>query len=621
MYLHESDRKPHKDTILAVLKLSMQEALSMNTMPGYRSLRQLTWQSIRVRMIGGLLLVVLPLVGFLLYSNIYAIDVVRNQVASSNKDLLALYRDQVDAKLKEADDYLVELMIGTDLNELEYALNPEERFFASQRIAANLSSSISRYSVLDGLYVYVPTSDDYYYSFQSRSTYEDRQYIRSHVYDSFKIGATPLELNRKKWYVQNHNNQTYLIRLWKTTNGTTVGAWLNVRSFQTPLELLSVGNKGASLLIDDEGKAMVNQSFIQDSGVEVRLHPESYYVTGTSSRYLTVGEHSRLGEFSLYAFVPEETILEHLPTLKAISTLLPFGSVAILVIGLILLRKWLLVPINRLLRAMNRIQQGHVDTQIRDYPTSTEFRVMNNTFNSMVGQIKSLRINIYEEQLNKQKAELQHLQLQIKPHFYINALNMIHTLARRNDVKRIEDMSLYMVRYFRYMFQSNLTFVPLKDEIQHIRNYLRIQELRFPDQIAHEIEVPDFLLRTPVPPLVIQTLVENAMKHAVTLDEPVRVQIRAEMIEEPEPGLIIQIQDTGPGFKEGMIEKIAADERIIDEEGEHIGLWNLKQRLRILYGNRAQVELRNVLPHGAMVELKLPFQANGGTSAQEGAIP
>lgn len=588
--------------------------LTMNIKPRYRGLRQLTWQSIRVRMIGGLLLVVMPLIGFLLYSNIYAIDVVRNQVASSNKDLLVLYRDQIDAKLKEADDYLIELMIGTDLNELDYALNPEERFFASQRVAANLSSSISRYSVLDGLYVYEPSSDNYYYSFQTRSTYEDRQYIRSHVYETLKAGASPLELNRKKWYVQNHNGQTYLIRLWKMKNGTTVGAWLNARSFQTPLELLSVGNKGAALLIDDRGKAMVNQTFIRDSGVEVQLNPQSYYLTGTSSRYLTVGEHSRLGEFSLYAFIPEETILQHLPTLKTISTLLPFGSVVILIIGLILLRKWLLVPINRLLRAMNRIQQGHVDTQIREYPTSIEFRVMNDTFNSMVGQIKSLRINIYEEQLNKQKAELQHLQLQIKPHFYINALNMIHTLARRNDVRRIEDMSLYMVRYFRYMFQSNLTFVSLKDEIQHIRNYLNIQELRFPSQIVHEIEVPDFLLRTPVPPLVIQTLVENAMKHAISLDEPVRVQVRVEMDESPERGLIIQIQDTGPGFKEGMIDKIAADERIIDEEGEHIGFWNLKQRLRLLYGNRAKVELRNVQPHGAMVELRLPFSPDGGTT-------
>jgi two-component system sensor histidine kinase YesM len=63
-----------------------------------------------------------------------------------------------------------------------------------------------------------------------------------------------------------------------------------------------------------------------------------------------------------------------------------------------------------------------------------------------------------------------------------------------------------------------------------------------------------------------------------------------------------------------MMEKIAADERIIDEEGEHIGFWNLKQRLRLLYGNRAKVELRNVQPHGAMVELKLPFSPDGGTT-------
>lgn len=586
----------------------------MNNMSGYRNLRQLTWRSIRVRMIGGLLLVVVPLTGFLLYSNIYAIDVVRNQVASSNKDLLALYRDQIDAKLKEVDDYLLGLMIGTDLPELDYAPNKEEHFFISQRIASDLSSSIMRYSVVDGLYVYVPSSNDYFYSFNSRSTIKDRQFIRSHVYETSGSGPSPIELNRRKWYVLEHNGQTYLVRMWMMTNTTLVGAWLNVHSFQTPLELLGVGEKGAAILIDDQGKAMVNHSFVQDSGIEVKLHPESYYLTGRDAGYLAVGEPSRQGEFSLYAFIPEETILQHLPTLKAISTALPFGSVVILVSGLILLRKWLLVPINRMLRAMNRIQQGNLDTQIRHYPAATEFQIMNDTFNNMVTQIKDLRINIYEEQLHKQKAELQHLQLQIKPHFYINALNMIHTLARKSDVKRIEDMSLYMVRYFRYMFQSNLTFVSMKDEIQHIRNYLRIQELRFPGQIAHEIEVPDFLLRTPVPPLVIQTLVENAMKHAVTLDDPVWIRIRVEMEDAPESMLVIQVQDTGPGFKEGIIGKIDANERISDEEGEHIGLWNLKQRLRLLYGHRAQVLLRNAQPHGAVVKLHLPLSPDEETN-------
>ncbi|MNC06333.1 Sensor histidine kinase YpdA [compost metagenome] len=283
-----------------------------------------------------------------------------------------------------------------------------------------------------------------------------------------------------------------------------------------------------------------------------------------------------------------------------------------------LLRKTLLIPLNRLLKAMNRIQQGNLDTQIKQFPTSIEFLTVNDTFNNMMEQIKNLRINVYEEQLNKQKAELQHLQLQIKPHFYINTLNLLHTLARTKQMKLLEELSLYLIRYFRYMFQSNLSFVTLRDELQHVRNYLRIQELRFPGQLIHEIKAPDFLLNTPVPPLVIQTFVENAVKHAITLDDPVYLYIDLEMKEEPQEGILIQIRDTGPGFQEKIIRLIEKEERIVDEEGEHIGIRNLKQRLRILYHGQGEITLRNAGPHGAVIDITLPFEPENKANYNSG---
>lgn len=146
-----------------------------------------TWQSIRVKMIGGLLLIIVPLIGFLIYSNDYAIDVVRNQVANSNKDILTLYRDQVDAKLQEVDDYLIGLMVGAEIPAFELSPNPEERVYASQKIATNLSSSVLQQTVLDGLFVYVPSSDTWDVSIS--------------------------EINRKKWYVQKNGDDTYLVRL------------------------------------------------------------------------------------------------------------------------------------------------------------------------------------------------------------------------------------------------------------------------------------------------------------------------------------------------------------------------------------------------------------------------
>ena len=228
----------------------------------------------------------------------------------------------------------------------------------------------------------------------------------------------------------------------------------------------------------------------------------------------------------------------------------------------------------------------------RPFPTSDEFRMVNHTFNGMMEQIQELRIHVYEEQLNKQKAELQHLQLQINPHFFMNSLNIIYNLALVKNYALIQEMAISLVQYFRYMFRSNLTFLPLKDELQHIRNYIRIQELRFPDQLAFETSAPEFLLSARIPPLVIQTFVENSIKHAVSSEGPVAIAVRVDLDDNREaPMIVIEVRDWGSGFTEEVLREIRAGNRIVDAQGgEHIGIWNVRRRLGLLYGDRSDIQ-------------------------------
>jgi two-component system sensor histidine kinase YesM len=230
----------------------------------------------------------------------------------------------------------------------------------------------------------------------------------------------------------------------------------------------------------------------------------------------------------------------------------------------------------------------------------------------MIGQVQELRINVYEEKLSKQKAELQHLQLQINPHFFMNALNIIYNLAHVRNHELIQEMSMSLVQYFRYMFRSNLTLVPLKDEIRHIRNYMRIQELRFPGKLSFRLSMPEYLKDTRIPPLIIQTFIENSIKHAITPDASIDINVCMELEEvvDSEPLLKIRITDTGSGFSEEVLSEISKGNRIVDEHGEHIGIWNVKRRLGLLYGDAARLHISNHEPSGARVELVLPIQSS-----------
>ena len=105
---------------------------------------------------------------------------------------------------------------------------------------------------------------------------------------------------------------------------------------------------------------------------------------------------------------------------------------------------------------------------------------MTDTFNTMMDEIHKLKINVYEEQLATQRSELKHLQLQINPHFLFNSLNIVYHLASVKNLALIQEMILCLVQYFRFMFRSNSHFVSLSDELDHTRNYLTIQQMRFP---------------------------------------------------------------------------------------------------------------------------------------------
>ncbi len=311
----------------------------------------------------------------------------------------------------------------------------------------------------------------------------------------------------------------------------------------------------------------------------------------------------------MVAVIPNEQILQNLPKISQLIGWLSFGAIALLPLSLLLLHRIVLIPLKRLIAVMNKINKGFVNVRIEKYNASDEFLLVNQTFNRMMSQIEELKINVYEEQLSKQKAELQHLQLQINPHFFMNSLNILFNLAQVKNFELIQEMTLCLVRYFRFMFRSNLSFVSLKEELQHVRNYIQIQELRFPGHLTCEIDYPDFLDPVQVPPLLLQTFLENSIKHSVTLEEPLHLSVTLDLKETGlAPYIEIIIRDTGKGFSEDVLAEIRSGNRVVDDEGEHIGIWNVKKRLSFLYGDEASVSCYNGFPQGAVVEITLPYR-------------
>ncbi|MGO4546244.1 sensor histidine kinase [Paenibacillus sp. 2TAB23] len=572
------------------------------------SIFRLTWNSIRLKLVLGLLLITLPTVAFLIYNNDYAIRVVHNQVAESSRSLISLYMAQIDNDLNDVDKYLTNLIVNDkDLQELEYRNTEQDRILAKVRLDNKMKGDITTFQSIDSLFVYSTHGQDYLEVFQDMGNLNEREMARTYIRDLLRDLQHTGEFNIRTWYVKPIGSSYYLFRVLKTSDAY-VGAWVNIENLSIPLSLLNLGERGLSLFAMEDGTPMTHADVVWENGIELDDNPQRYYLSGETQHFLVVGGKSVKGDFSLIALIPDEQILENLPYLRRIATMIPAVAFILVPACLLLLRKMVLRPLNRIMAAMKRIGEGNLNTRIDPFPTSNEFRLVNETFNQMIKQVQELRINVYEEQLSKQKAELQHLQLQLNPHFFLNSLNIIYNLALVKNYALIQEMALSLVHYFRYMFQSNLTFVPLKNELQHVRNYIRIQELRFPGKLNFELSVPDFLLETRIPPLIVQTFVENSIKHAATVSSLIQSAVRIDMDESrPEPRLLIEIRDTGKGFAEEILVQIRAGKRIEDEQGEHIGIWNVKRRLGLLYGDETFISFSNAKPSGAIVEIRLPL--------------
>jgi len=563
--------------------------------------------SLRFKLVISLITFLVPLIALLFYNGFYMVDVLYAQVAKTNHDLLSLYAGQIDADLQTVDDYLQNILVADEnVQIINSTGNPNTLQLAKNRLFRRISNDILSYKGMDSLFFYIPGSQDFVYNFTSGSSLFERTQVKEQLTSQLMTQSAEGWSIPDQWFVTQIGTEFYMFRIVRSDN-LIAGAWLNTRKLLKPFSLISLGEEGAVLLADHAGQILAHSRQIDLTGVDLVNASGPYGLTGDHDQYLRVGSASTKGNFSLIALIPGDKILLDLITLPRLVFLTAILAIILLPIYLLFLRRILLEPLKQIIKAMQNAKAGDMSARIHRVQASSEFRLVNDTFNSMMTEIHDLKISVYEQQINQQRTELEYLKLQINPHFFMNALNIIYSFAQMKKYKLIQDMSTYLVNHFRFMSGSNLLFVRFYFELKHTANYLQIQELRFPGRIEESIEVPEQLLDYWVPPLVVQTFVENAVKHAISMSEVLKISLKAELIGLPENPLIsIRIQDSGRGFEPAILDALRDGQRIVDGRGEHIGIWNVRKRLELLYHGKATISFANSDEHGAIVMMTLP---------------
>lgn len=247
-------------------------------------------------------------------------------------------------------------------------------------------------------------------------------------------------------------------------------------------------------------------------------------------------------------------------------------------------------PMKVLTDAMKQAESGNFDIRV-NLKSDDEMSTLGHGFNSMIERINSLIKEVYEMNYRRKEAELKALQAQINPHFLYNVLDSINWMAMSYNAKDISLMVTSLANVMRYSLSGG-DDVLLKDELQSIESYLKIQKIRYGDKFDYSLDFPDEIMERKVPKFVLQPLVENAIVHGI---EPKNGPGRINMTGKIEDGFInIKIEDNGVGMDTNAL------------RDDSIGIQNVRQRIRLKYGEPYGLYFESEPGMGTRVTVLLP---------------
>ena len=261
-------------------------------------------------------------------------------------------------------------------------------------------------------------------------------------------------------------------------------------------------------------------------------------------------------------------------------------------------------PIRELEKSVKELEEGNLDADIY-MGGSYEVQHLGKSVQDMKFRIKGLMQDIVNEHEEKRKSEFDSLQAQINPHFLYNTLDIIVWQIENEKQSEAVHTVTALARFFRLSLGKGKNIVTVKDEIDHVKNYLMIQHMRFKNKFDYEFDIAEDVLELPSLKLMLQPLVENAIYHGMEfMDGDGMIMVKA-WREEDE--LYLSVADNGLGMTEDKVETILTGKSTSGNgRGSGIGVKNVNERIKLYFGEAYGLTIDSEPDEGTTVIIHLP---------------
>lgn len=436
-------------------------------------------------------------------------------------------------------------------------------------------------------------------------------------------------------YIFDNSEQQYrwvitLTRAVEITHGTSTEQGIllidiRYNSLKQILEDISLGNQGYLYMIGSEGELIYHpkMQLIETGWAQENISAAAEYRDGSykeeydgENRDVSVKSVGYTG-WKLLSVTPEKGL--SLSNLK-MQLFVAFVAAAFL-FALVLINAFISSritnPIKELEKSVNAIEEGELDTEVYT-GGSYEIQHLGRSIGDMAKRIKTLMQDIVAEHESKRKSEFDTLQSQINPHFLYNTLDIIVWMIENEQKQEAVKVVTALARFFRISLSKGKSIIPVRDELEHVRNYLTIQQMRFKNKFTYEIQAGEDVLDLACLKLMLQPLVENAIYHGMEFmdgDGEIHVQVKREAED-----LFLEIRDNGLGMTKEQVENLLSEKpHVSSRRGSGIGVKNVNERIRLYFGEDYGLVIESEPDEGTVIRCHLPAEIYSASMEKEQA--
>lgn len=535
------------------------------------------------------------------------------EIISSNESRIVLAGKYVDEKLKESDKILFSSLLDEKLIPSISQTNDENtplNFSTLNYIKDKLYSIYYRNENLENFSIYAKEKSTVY-----SLTAEDFKVSKITNLSGTnwaKLGVNPHYIFESKDSKQSFTLTRSIIRFEdrKIVGGVSIDVNWNV--IDNVIEMLESEKESSVYLLNNQGQIIYNPNHTKTPSVDfqkiikqINHSKKDVYYLNDKSGYIFF-QKAFNQKVVIVKVIPKTLIMNGVTKTLIYAIIIGVFSIILTIFLSIIISLRTTKPIIHLVDAMQKVEENNFDVRI-ETERSDEIGLLEKRFTSMVFRINELIEKEYKSEIATKEAQFKALQAQINPHFLYNTLQLVGGMAVAHNAERIYRVISALSDMFRYITGKQGDMVLIEDEIEHIKNYLYIQNQRFDGKIETDIYIEEGTERYEIPMLTIQPLVENAFNHGF---EPkvgcwklsVEVQKVFDEIE-------ITITDNGVGIPEeklkNLIEQINNQSQPLKTRGS-IGIKNVAARIQLYFGNDYGLDIASEVGNGTQIVIRFP---------------